>query len=50
MKRARKTPRLQKVTINYSKSHYYYFESGQHLYQFQYGHEKKKKAEPNDKL
>ena len=38
----KKKPRLQKVNINHSKSRFYYFGSGQHLYQLQRGHEKKR--------
>ena len=37
----KKKARSQKVTMNHSKSRYYYFEGSHHLCQYQYEHEEK---------
>ena len=37
----KKKTMLEKVTINHSRSRYYYFEGSQHLCQVQHEHEKK---------
>ena len=37
----KKKTTLQKVTINHSKSRYYYFEGSKHLFQYHYEHEQK---------